>query len=111
MGDLPRRKVPLGHSIPAHRVLGWCSHCPNRSLAEEVAAWQLDAQERHEADDVPGPLSSSVGWQSCPECGEAESLSVVEFTVRTATGLKRAGGWKFCVHCEAIPQEAAHAGP
>ncbi|WP_331731853.1 hypothetical protein OG298_45225 (plasmid) [Streptomyces sp. NBC_01005] len=40
------REIPLGHSIPAHRVHGWCSHCPGRSLAEEVAAWQVDALDR-----------------------------------------------------------------
>ncbi|MDK0525070.1 hypothetical protein [Streptomyces sp. ML-6] len=39
-------EIPLGHSIPAHRVHGWCSHCPGRSLAEEVAAWQVDALDR-----------------------------------------------------------------
>lgn len=103
--------VPLGHSIPAHRVHGWCSHCPDRSLAEEVAAWQLDAQARHMEDDAPGPLTSSVNWQPCPTCGEAESLSVVGFTLDTSTGPKRAGGWRFCVNCEAIPQEVTHAGP
>ncbi|RPK58199.1 hypothetical protein EES44_24340 [Streptomyces sp. ADI96-15] len=106
MGDLPHRRVPLGHSIPAHRVLGWCSHCPDRSLAEEVAAWQLDAQERHEADQADGPLRSSVSWQTCTECGHADSLSVAEVTVRAAAGPKRVGGWRFCVNCE-----AAHAGP
>lgn len=47
--------VPLGHSIPAHSVHGWCSHCPGRSLAEEVAAWQVDAQERHDAEKGNGP--------------------------------------------------------
>ncbi|MFD5788584.1 hypothetical protein ACFWH1_18420 [Streptomyces sp. NPDC127037] len=47
--------VPLGHSIPAHRVLGWCSHCPDRSLAQEVAAWQLDAQARHKEADAATP--------------------------------------------------------
>lgn len=40
------REIPLGHSTPSHRVLGWCSHCPGRSLAEEVAAWQVDALDR-----------------------------------------------------------------
>lgn len=103
-------KVPLGHSIPAHRDLGWCSHCPDRSLAEEVGAWQLDAQERHAEDDVDGPLDSFTDWQTCPECGHVGSLSVVEITVRTSTGPKRAGGWKYCLSCEAVPQEADSAG-
>ncbi|MFB8347927.1 hypothetical protein [Streptomyces niveus] len=104
-------KVPLGHSIPAHRVHGWCSHCPDRSVAEELAAWQIDAQERHAADDADGPLDSSVDWQTCPDCGHAGSLSVVAITVRTTTGPKKAGGWKYCLNCEAVQQEAAHAGP
>ncbi|MFD8469052.1 hypothetical protein ACFV10_28590 [Streptomyces cyaneofuscatus] len=38
--------IPLGHSIPSHRVHGWCSHCPGRSMAEELAAWQVDALNR-----------------------------------------------------------------
>ncbi|WP_405848079.1 hypothetical protein OG211_12220 [Streptomyces niveus] len=42
----PAHEIPLGHSTPSHRVLGWCSHCPGRSLAEEVGAWQVDALDR-----------------------------------------------------------------
>jgi hypothetical protein len=56
--------TPLGHSIPAHRVHGWCSHCPDRSVAEEVAAWQVDAQTRHAAQDTDGsdrPLTDLIG--------------------------------------------------
>jgi hypothetical protein len=44
-------EIPLGHSTPSHRVLGWCSHCPGRSLAEELAAWQVDALDRTTAPD------------------------------------------------------------
>ncbi|MEC3995168.1 hypothetical protein VSR01_17160 [Actinacidiphila sp. DG2A-62] len=103
--------VPLGHSIPAHRVHGWCSHCPQRSLAEEVAAWQIDAEERHmEEEGGEGPFAVAVDWQKCPDCGDPHSLSVVQVTVRTTTGIKRAGGWVFCLNCESVPQEAAHAG-
>ncbi|WP_199570539.1 hypothetical protein [Streptomyces murinus] len=104
-------KAPLGHSIPAHRVLGWCSLCPDRSLAEEVCAWQLDAQDRHAEEDGDGPLDAATAWVTCPECGHDGSLSVVTITVRTTTGPKTAGGWKFCLNCEAVPREAAHAGP
>lgn len=35
-----RSTVPLGHTIPAHQAFGWCSHCPDRTPAEELAAWQ-----------------------------------------------------------------------
>ncbi|MFJ9985311.1 hypothetical protein ACIQUD_14985 [Streptomyces globisporus] len=38
--------TPLGHSTPSHHVLGWCSHCPGRSVPEELAAWQVDAMSR-----------------------------------------------------------------
>ncbi|WP_381792974.1 hypothetical protein [Streptomyces niveus] len=103
-------KAPLGHSIPSHRVLGWCSHCPGRSLAEELMAWQLDAQERRAEDDADGPLDAVTDWVACPECGHAGSLSVVEVTVRTTTGRKKAGGWMYCLNCEAVPQEAVRAG-
>ena len=40
------KETPLGHSTPSHHVLGWCSHCPGRSVAEELAAWQVDALDR-----------------------------------------------------------------
>ena len=39
-------ETPLGHSTPSHPVLGWCSHCPGRSVPEELAAWQVDALDR-----------------------------------------------------------------
>lgn len=39
-------ETPLGHSTPSHHVLGWCSHCPGRSVPEELAAWQVDALDR-----------------------------------------------------------------
>jgi hypothetical protein len=38
--------VPLGHSISAHRIHGWCSCCAGHSLAEEVCAWQAWAYPR-----------------------------------------------------------------
>lgn len=39
-GPKPRRDIPLGHTIPAHQAFGWCSYCPDRTPAEELAAWQ-----------------------------------------------------------------------
>ena len=43
---------PPGHSRPAHRVHGWCSHCPGRTVAEELAAWHVheDARDTPELD-------------------------------------------------------------
>ncbi|WP_406145640.1 hypothetical protein [Streptomyces anulatus] len=43
--------IPLGHSIPSHRVHGWCSHCPGRSMAEELGAWQVGAMDRTTTTD------------------------------------------------------------
>ncbi|MFI6496875.1 hypothetical protein [Nonomuraea typhae] len=37
--------VPLGHSIAAHRIHGWCYLCADHTLAEEVLAWQVWAYE------------------------------------------------------------------
>jgi hypothetical protein len=33
--------IPLGHSISSHVVHGWCCICPDRTVEEEVAAWQV----------------------------------------------------------------------
>lgn len=108
----PDPAIPLGHSTPAHRDLGWCFLCPGRSLAEEVTAWQLDAQDRHTAQDTdPQYLSAVTDWATCPTCEEDGVLSVVTVTVRTTTGPKRAGGWTYCIACEAAPGEADHARP
>lgn len=46
MSGISHEGVPFGHSTPSHRVLGWCSHCPNRSMAEELAAWQVNALDQ-----------------------------------------------------------------
>ncbi len=34
-------RTPLGHSIASHHILGWCCHCPGRTAAWELAAWQV----------------------------------------------------------------------
>ncbi|MFF3096812.1 hypothetical protein [Streptomyces cyaneofuscatus] len=33
--------APPGHSIAAHRALGFCSACPDRELWEETHAWRV----------------------------------------------------------------------
>lgn len=48
MPDLTRT-APLGHSIPAHRVHGYCSLCQGRTVEEELIAWQLHEQARHKS--------------------------------------------------------------
>lgn len=108
----PDPTPPPGHSITAHRGLGWCSLCPGRSLADEVIAWRLEAQDRHTAQDTdPQYLSAVTGWAKCPACREDGVLSVVTVMVHTTTGQKRAGGWTYCIACEAVTGEADHARP
>ncbi|MTE20289.1 hypothetical protein F0L17_14460 [Streptomyces sp. TRM43335] len=36
-----------GHSTAAHRAHGWCSHCPGRTVEEEVIAWRSEENDRH----------------------------------------------------------------
>ena len=43
---------PLGHSRPAHRAHGWCSHCPGRTVEEELAAWQVREDARTAVSDM-----------------------------------------------------------
>ncbi|NEA42766.1 hypothetical protein [Streptomyces sp. SID11385] len=112
----PIYDAPVGHSRAAHRVHGWCSHCPGRTAAEEVIAWRSEAADRHAAEDwigdEGGPFDASTAWRKCPECGVAGALSVVTVTVQSTSSPKRAGGWAYCLNCEAVPQErgVAHAG-
>ncbi len=41
--------VPWGHSIVAHRVLGWCFHCEGVAPVAEAFGW------RHHAQGEPVP--------------------------------------------------------
>jgi hypothetical protein len=41
-------KTPLGHWIQSHHLLGWCSSCPGRDVAEEAMAWRLWAAQQPE---------------------------------------------------------------
>ncbi|MET9909740.1 hypothetical protein ABZZ74_23545 [Streptomyces sp. NPDC006476] len=50
--------IPLGHSIPAHRAFGWCSHCPDRTPVEELAAWQT-RELRRLVDETAQPTPCS----------------------------------------------------
>lgn len=43
------KDIPFGHSVSAHRVHGWCSRCPDRSMAEELTAWQVNALDHLKA--------------------------------------------------------------
>jgi hypothetical protein len=53
--------IPLGHIIPSHQTFGWCLHCPDRSPAEELAAWQTRELRRLlEAPAVSGGVSPAT---------------------------------------------------
>jgi hypothetical protein len=38
--------------MPSHRVHGYCCLCKDRTVAEELAAWQVYEQARHDAAQV-----------------------------------------------------------
>lgn len=99
--------APLGHSISAHRVFGWCLHCPERGVAEEVAAWRMrenDLHDRYEAErDGPHLQATSQEDRDCGECGQRQ-VSVVTMTAVAEDGAERpAGGWALCRVCGATP--------
>lgn len=51
---MPTAPPPLGHSKSAHHVHGWCSHCPDRTPADELVAWRGWAYKLLSADLEPG---------------------------------------------------------
>ncbi|MFD3978262.1 hypothetical protein ACFWR6_06715 [Streptomyces griseus] len=106
MPDALRYEAPPGHSVAAHRTHGWCSHCGGRSPAVEVVAWRRDAAERHAADS--GPLSTETDYRECPVCRHDATYAVVTVQVTTAGGVRKpAGGWAYCLNCEAVPGPGA----
>lgn len=98
--------APLGHSIAAHRVFGWCSHCKEHGVAEEVGAWRIREHRLQEEQDQAarghGTNASVAAPVECPECGEL-LLTVVTVRVLTAAGPRVAGGWAYCTGCDATP--------
>ncbi len=42
---MARTDVPPGHSVSAHRLLGFCCTCPKRSAVEELTAWRATGQQ------------------------------------------------------------------
>ncbi|MEU6594260.1 hypothetical protein ABZ923_34495 [Streptomyces sp. NPDC046881] len=106
-------KAPLGHSVPSHRVHGYCSHCQGRTVAEELAAWQVREQERYEAADDPDdqhdgsmPLIGDVSTRTyaCPTCGSDDAVLDATFLVTTKAAVHQVGRFAFCFACEK-PQE------
>lgn len=117
--------VPLGHSIPAHRVHDWCSHCPGRSLAEEVAAWQVDAQARHKAEKAtetvtepaqdneapyvsPNIAASTRPNRRCADC-EQTTVHVVVVTTFVGSEERPIGEWAVCSSCGTCPHPVMEA--
>ncbi|MGW3971198.1 hypothetical protein ACWEFD_18100 [Streptomyces ardesiacus] len=104
--------APWGHSSAAHRVLGWCSHCPDHDPAEEVVAWRVRENRRHEATQAALAASearrNTVDLQAthdhlCPACGQ-EALTIVTVRLWPIQGEQRkAGGWAHCTACDATP--------
>jgi hypothetical protein len=105
--------APWGHSTAAHRAHGFCSDCHDRSTFDELVAWRVRENRRHEAEQAARAASEAdrrgaVDLQLtrdhlCPACG-AEALAVVTATLTADSGERRpAGGWAHCLACDATP--------
>ncbi|WPR52837.1 Lar family restriction alleviation protein [Streptomyces albidoflavus] len=108
----PTAPVPPGHSSSAHRAHGWCATCPGRTIPEELIAWRAQAATAHATRDAAAQaeaahadtFDASVGdYRPCPKCGGAASLAVVTVTAATRHGRVVAGGWSYCLDCQATP--------
>ena len=112
--------APWGHSMAAHRALGWCSHCRDHGPAEEVVAWRARENKRHAREEAALAAAeaqrsshldlASTDGRPCPTCGR-EALTVVTVTLVEDDTRRPAGGWAHCAECGATPhptmQEAA----
>ncbi|MEU7323408.1 hypothetical protein ABZ682_23080 [Streptomyces griseoviridis] len=125
MADLTRT-APLGHSISSHRVHGYCSLCRGRTVAEELAAWQIHEQARYEAaqlgptpapdpetvdgEEGGGPFIADVNTRTvdCQGCGCSDAVLDAAFTVTSRQGVHEVGRFAFCFACE-TPQEVTRA--
>ncbi|KAA9379627.1 hypothetical protein F5972_08205 [Microbispora cellulosiformans] len=99
---------PLGHSRAAHAAHGWCSHCRDRSVAEELLAWRVRENSHtgcgeHDPDGPPEhdgnvPLVGEMrhGW--CPTC-QAASLAMATISAATTEGVTIIGGYAVCEGC------------
>lgn len=101
--------APFGHSDSAHRLFGWCAHCPDRTPAQEVIAWRTREVERQAATERaadavrPGELQlTSTEALPCPACG-CDDLTVVIARLCTDSSKEEAGGWAVCSSCLATP--------
>ncbi|MEV5677057.1 hypothetical protein [Streptomyces sp. NPDC052179] len=100
------RVAPLGHIRASHRVLGWCSLCPEHDAMDELLAWRDDSY-MDPADEANPPLAISTAYVDCQACGESESVLRSVVTIRTRTGRRQVARWAHCLNCDDVPQEAA----
>ncbi|MFJ3249079.1 hypothetical protein [Streptomyces sp. NPDC086782] len=111
-------RAPLGHSVAAHRVHGWCSRCPERTSDEELIAWRTHERRRHMLEQQDAQAESpyphthveAIDDRPCPDCGR-ETLIVVTVHVSTDAGPRPAGGWAVCRNpgCQATPHPVLEA--
>jgi hypothetical protein len=100
-----RPDIPLGHTIPAHQTFGWCSHCPDRTPAEEVAAWQT-RELRRMADETPAAQSPAVDLPTL-----AAALDGLDTLIATSSrdwGTYRVDAWLWAVLCGWDCEETEH---
>lgn len=100
--------VPLGHIRASHRVLGWCSLCPERDALDELLAWRNDAYMDPE-DEANPPMAITNTYGDCRACGAKELVVTSVVTVRTRAGRRRAASWTYCLACDDAPLEADRA--
>ncbi|PSK57976.1 hypothetical protein B0E38_01821 [Streptomyces sp. 111WW2] len=113
-------EAPWGHSSAAHRAHGFCSDCHGRSTVDELVAWRVAENRRHEADQAvltasaadPSPITLTAERdRPCPACGR-EALTVVTVALVVDSGESRtAGGWAHCTACDAIPHPLWESPP
>ncbi|MFE9127806.1 hypothetical protein ACFYOF_20765 [Streptomyces sp. NPDC007148] len=105
MADPLLYQAPLGHSVSAHRVHGWCAI--ERSLDEELIAWRTRERSRYEIAKTVCAASPAIDTTAeyerpCPACGR-EALTVTSVRVQLDDAPRLAGGWALCLHCNATP--------
>lgn len=97
--------VPLGHIRASHRVLGWCSLCPEHDAMDELLAWRDDAY-MDPADEADPPLAITTAYTNCGACRTEESVLTSVVTIRTRTGRRQVAQWAHCLNCDDIPEAA-----
>lgn len=105
MTDRLQYTAPLGHSVSAHRVHGWCAI--ERTVDEELIAWRTHERSRYEIAKTTCAASPAINATAeyerpCPDCGR-ETLTVTTVRIQLDDRPHVAGGWALCLHCNATP--------